>query len=101
MNKINLTAGWNDLWGAVASALGQGITRLMLVVGVGLVVLSVFSWIWKRRRSGGGGMQDMNGVWWTMAVGAILAAPSFLIPILLRIVDGIINAVIGILQLGG
>lgn len=101
MKKINLTAGWNDLWGAVQGALGTGITRLMLVVGVGLVVMSLFSWLWKRRKSGGGGMQDMNGVWWTMAVGALLAGPAFLFPMMLRVVDGIINAGIGILSLGG
>lgn len=98
---INLTAGWNDLWRAIEGALGQGISRLMLVMGVFLVVIAMFTWFWKRRRGGGAGMQDMTAVWWTLAVGAFLASPQLIVPMLLRIVDGIANAFIGILRLGG
>lgn len=96
---INLSSGWDQLWSAVSRALGSSVTQLMLVIGVGLIAAAFIGWIWKRRRSGGGGMQDMSAIWWTMGIGAILAAPDLVLPLILNLVDAVVNAGANILKI--
>lgn len=94
--KINLAGGWDTVWSAIQSAIGNQLTALLTAVGVLIVVASLFKWMWDRRRSGGGGMGQSSGVLWSLLVGATLSAPGLLIPIFLTILDAIANAVLGI-----
>jgi len=50
---INLSGSWNQVWGAVQTAIGTKLTTLLSAVGVILVVGAVFKWLFERRRGGG------------------------------------------------
>lgn len=90
--QVSLKAGWTTLWGSVSSA-APGLTSMLTVIGVALVLIAVIGWIWQRRRGGGG---QSSGMIWTLVVGAVLSAPAVVIPILLTIVDWIINTFINL-----
>ena len=62
--------------------------------GVVLVVFAIIRWLWDCRRSGFQG--NHAGLLWTFGVGAVLAAPDVVIPLLLGLADLITNAVIGL-----
>jgi len=92
--RVNLTAGWNLIWGTVSGALG-GVGGALTVFGVLLVVLGFASWLWQKRRGSGGG-QGHSGLLWTMLIGALLVTPGVVLPILLTAVDIVLNAAIAL-----
>lgn len=94
--KINLESGWKNVWGIVKSA-APGLSELLLAIGVILVVFALGKWLWDKRKSGGG---DSSALMWTAIVGAALAGPEILFPLLLKLVDWLLNGVLGILKLG-
>ncbi|WP_276972115.1 hypothetical protein [Ferrimicrobium acidiphilum] len=87
-------------WGTFMSDLNAapGITTIMNalgVIGAVIVVLALLRWLWDIRRSGsfkgsGGGHHKLA---FSVIVGSILAAPTFVIPIFLTILDLLANAV--------
>lgn len=85
---INLSGGWGTLWGAVTSGF-PALPGMLTFVGTAIVVFAVGKWAWERRR--GGGMGNHQNVWGALFVGAVLLAPSVLLPLLLLILDGVAN----------
>ena len=71
-----------------------GALFLLTAIGVVLVVFAIIRWLWDRRRSGFQG--NHSGLLWTFGVGAVLAAPDVVIPLLLGLADLVTNAVIGL-----
>lgn len=94
-SDVNMSRTWSDVWDSLDRALGP-ISDLIAGIGVILVVFSVVKWLWDRRRGGGGGMGggQASGVMWTLLVGAVLIAPSVLLPLILTILDAVVNAVV-------
>ena len=100
-DSVNLAGGWEDLWSAVSDTLGNGITNALTAIGVILVVASIIKWAAERRRAQGGVMgQQGTGMMWSLLLGAILAAPAIIFPILLTIFDALINAVVNLWNAG-
>lgn len=91
--SVDLVSGWSSVWSSVTSAVGSKLTNLMTAVGVIIVVFALGKWLWERRRGGGG---SHSGLIYSMAVGGLLAAPEVIIPVLLTIIDYVINAVVGV-----
>ncbi|MDQ2738008.1 MAG: hypothetical protein M3Y35_05165 [Actinomycetota bacterium] len=90
--SVDFKTGWSDFWSKITSAAGlTSALQLLKIVGAVLVVVAIVGWIWKKRRGGGG---DNKGLVWTLLVGALFAAPDFIIPAILWFVDLIVNAVI-------
>ena len=92
--KVNFAGQWNTLWKAVESVIGSQGTTLMAVIGLAMVVAAVAKWVWDRRKGGGGG--GNAGLIWVIVVGGLLAAPTVIFPLLLTIVDWLINAGISV-----
>lgn len=88
--EVDLSSAWDGLWNAITSGVGPGLPRLMAAIGVALVAWAIVKWAWDRRRGGGGG--GGGGIMGALVIGAILAAPSTLLPIALTLVDGVANA---------
>lgn len=86
--QISLKGGWEKLWSAVSGAAGTGLTTALTVIGVALVLIAVIGYIWQRRRGGGG---QSSGLIWTLIIGAILAGPTIVMPLLLTLIDWILN----------
>jgi hypothetical protein len=92
--SVNFQSGWNTVWNSVTAAVGTQLTTLMTAFGVVLVVFAIIRWLWDRRRSGFQG--NHSGLLWTFGIGAVLAAPEAIMPLLLGLADLITNAVVGL-----
>ena len=92
--SVNFQSGWSTVWKSVSGAVGAQLTTLLTAIGVVLVVFAIIRWLWDRRRSGFQG--NHSGLLWTFGVGAVLAAPDVVIPLLLGLADVVTNAVIGL-----
>lgn len=97
LGDINLVTSWNTAWNDVSGPLSS-FTNLMAVIGSVMVVFGVVGYLWKRKRGGGGNHQKLI---WTIVIGAILSGPSVMIPLLLTLIDYIVNAVISIFPTSG
>ena len=87
--KVNLAGGWTIIWGTISGSL-RGITGALTVFGTLLVVVGFASWLWQKRRGGGG--QGHSGLLWTVLIGTLLVTPGVVLPILLTAVDLVLNA---------
>jgi len=58
-----------------------------------LVVAAILTYLWERRRGGDGGKGGHTKILWAIIIGAILAAPSVVIPAILTIVDFVANVI--------
>jgi uncharacterized membrane-anchored protein len=96
VTTINLVNGWNTVWTSISSALGP-LSTLLTAIGAGLVAVSIVGYIWERRRGTG----NHSKLLWTLLIGAILAGPTFLIPMFLHIADFVANAIAHLLTKGG
>jgi hypothetical protein len=91
---VDLASYWGSLWSTLSTTLGSKTTTLLGVIGLILLIGGVLTYLWERRKGGGG--QGHTKLLWTMLIAGILAAPNFIIPVILFILDAIINAIIGI-----
>ena len=92
--SVDFQSGWNTVWNSVTAAVGTQLTTLMTALGVVLVVFAIVKWLWDRRRSGFQG--NHSGLLWTFGVGAVLAAPEAIMPLLLGLADLVTNAAVGL-----
>jgi hypothetical protein len=101
-DEIDLSGGWDTLWGSLTDATGFGnVMNLVTVIGVAIVVLAFLGWLWKKfsnRPVPGMGSGGGSGLVWAMIVGAVLTAPNLLLPTVLTFVDLLLNAGVSIFQ---
>ena len=94
--SVDFASSWTTLWGSVSGSI-SGLTKILGIIGLLLVVGSVLKWLWERRRGGmGGGFQAHSHILFTLVLGAVLAAPDFMIEWMLVILDTIVNAIASI-----
>lgn len=91
---LNLSGAWDTFWRNISGGnFGQFLT-LLAVIGMLIIVAGIVKYLWDKRRGGGG---NTNALVWTIVVGAVLAAPALIIPILLAAIDIVVNAVVKVL----
>lgn len=79
--SVDFTSQWNKL---ISAPWLSGLLSVLGVVGIAIVALSILGWVWKKRRGGGGGSGFPI---FPVIIGAILASPKFVIPVLLIILQ--------------
>ena len=88
--NVDLTSGWNSLLSAIQGATGN-LLGVLAMVGVAMIVIAILVWAYQRRKGG------VSGFPWMMVVlGAALASPAAVIPLLLTILEFIVNFFIGL-----
>jgi len=90
--NINFAGSWSTFYHAISGSLGK-LTTILGIIGMLLVVAAILTYLWERRRGGGDGKGDHTKILWAIIVGAILAAPSVVIPAILTIVDFVANVI--------
>lgn len=88
MADVNLKGSWSTFWTAISSGF-SGLNTMLSIVGVALVAIAIFKWVWDRRRQGGAG--NHQPLWGALLVGALLCAPTVLMPLLLTVMDAVGN----------
>lgn len=86
--QSNLSGGWNTVWSSLTGG-WPGLVTAMTVIGVILVLAAVISWLWSKKRGGSGNASQ--AVIWMLVIGGLLAAPTVLIPLILKLCDFLIN----------
>lgn len=102
-DRVDLSKGWTDVWlGLKDDGAFAGVMNLLTAVGAVIVVMAVAKLLWEKRRGGGGGGmgggKGSEGIMWALALGALLAAPNLILPVLLQILDVIANGVAGVFK---
>jgi hypothetical protein len=87
---LDLKGAWTSLWSAINTGTFASIMTLLTWAGVILVVFAVLKWLWDKRRGGGGNSQSLI---WTSVLGGALAAPNLLLPIVLGLIDMLVNTI--------
>ena len=95
---VNLRGGWDSAWAPIQSVLGAGVLKIVAAIGVLIVVSAFGKWVWDKRRGGGG---NSSTLLWSLAVGALLTAPTVIIPIALWAFDGAANVVVKLFNNNG
>lgn len=93
--KVNLSAAWSSFWTPVQAAIGPAAVTLITVVGLMVLLSSLGTYIFQRRRGTGKG--NTSGLFWAAMFGALLIAPSVLFPLLLQLADFVVNGAISLL----
>lgn len=93
---VDLAGAWDKLWSAISSEI-SGLLDILTIVGVALVVFSIITYFWQKRR-GGNMSEGSSTIFWVMALGALLCAPQVLIPLFMTLLDQILNAAINIIN---
>lgn len=96
--NVDLSGAWSTFWGAVTSSAGTGLTGFLSVLGVMVLIGALVGYLWQRMRNRGG---DSGKLLWAAAVGATLAAPGVIFPLMLGLMDMIANAAISVWQATG
>lgn len=92
---VDLSGAWSTFWNAVTASTGAQLTNVLSVLGVAILVFAFAGYLWQRARSQGG---DGGKLVWAVAIGATLAAPGVIFPLMLTIVDVVANAGISVYQ---
>jgi hypothetical protein len=94
-SSVDLSGAWSTFWSAVTASAGAQLTNVLSVLGVAVLVFAVVGYLWQRARNVGG---DSSKLVWAVAIGATLAAPGVIFPLMLTLVDVIANAGISVYQ---
>lgn len=95
--QINLKGSWDTVWSGITSSI-PGLSILLSILAVVALSVTLVLWFWQRRKNlGAGGSQTLIG---TAVAAAVFAAPDLIIPLLLGLIDGVLNFVVGLLQKG-
>ncbi len=90
--KVNFLSQWRALWAQLTAALGPDVIRYLGWAGVGLIVWSLVRFIINKHQGGRGG----TAIVWTLLLGALLAAPGIIAPLLVRLAQWAVNAGLGL-----
>lgn len=93
---VNFVSSWSSIWSAISGAVGSQLTTALSIIGGLLVLMSVLKWLWDRRK--GGFQGNHHNLLWTLIIGAVLVSPNTIIPVLLTVVDLVINLIVGIVS---
>lgn len=102
--NIDLVSPWNSLIGTIESISGvDALLKIASLLGIFLIVASIIGYFWKRRKGGAGGMMQGfgNEITGSLIAGIILISPKVLIPLILFILQTIINIFISVFNQNG
>src|SRR5690349_16659861 len=93
--SVDLSGAWSTFWNAVTASTGAQLTNVLSVLGVAVLVFAFAGFLWQRARNQGG---DGGKLMWAVAIGATLAAPGVIFPLMLTLVDVVANAGISVYE---
>lgn len=91
---VDLKGSWDTFWNAISGDV-KSVLSLIAIIGAVIIVGAIITYFWNRKR---GGDASTSALMWTVAVGALLAAPGAIIPLLLLLFDAIANGMLTLLS---
>ncbi|WP_152364405.1 hypothetical protein [Microlunatus speluncae] len=95
--EVDLSGNWEAFWQAVTRSAGSGFTTAAAWLGMLVIIGALVVFFWRRTR---GRSEEGTSGWviWAVVFGSILAAPGFLMPAILTLIDVVANTGIGLWQ---
>lgn len=95
-NEVDFSGGWNEFWDSLTKGVGaDSIINLMSVIGVAFVVVALIAWAVKKA-TGKNVPGGQGGIGGALILGAVLCAPSVVIPMILTLFDLVANAFVSV-----
>lgn len=94
MEKIDLAGNWDKLWNSLVSGGGATFTTGLGMIGVAVVLTVLLIAVINKMRGKGSGL---GGMTWALIIGAICSAPTVVVPLILKLIDLIINLAIALI----
>lgn len=88
-NSLDLAGTFSRFWSALG--LSGAPAFVLAAIGMLIIVFSLIGLLWNKRRGGGG---NTNGFVWAIIAGGVIAAPGLFLPLLLKFIDLVVNAVV-------
>lgn len=95
---VDFSGAWTRFWAQVQGVLTTEQTEKMGTIAVIFVVASLIGLLWSRSRGRGASSQ---GFMVMLVLAAMLASPGRIIPIILSVIDAIVNFVISMFTATG
>lgn len=92
---VDLSGGWAEFWSTITGSAGN--LDFLPLIGAAVAVVAIIVFFWKRHGKSSTG-KDFVALLWMLALAAALCAPNAIIPFILGIFDGVMNAVIGLVR---
>lgn len=93
-STLDLSGAWSKFWNGIAGGLGN-LPIALAIIGMLIIVGGLVKFFWDKRRGGGGNSSQLV---WTSVVGSLLAAPNLILPLLLGIIDLLVNMFVKLVQ---
>lgn len=79
-----LSEAWGQAKAVINGTVGSGFLNVLAGIGIVIILFAVIKFFWDKRRGNGANSKAM---WFLVACGAVLAAPTILMGFFLEIVD--------------
>lgn len=89
---VDFSGGWTTTWSTITTSFPT-LGKVMLFAGIIILVFGLARFAWQKRKGGGA---STSSLMWTVLVAALLTGPEAVLPILLKVVDLVINGLIAI-----
>ena len=86
MDRVDFSGAFETLW--ARADVPQAAAQIMTWAGLLLILWAGWQWVWSRHKGRGQGASVLA---WPLAIGAALAAPAVIIPMVLVGVDAVVN----------
>lgn len=93
-STLDLSGAWSAFWRGISSGLGN-LPMALAIIGMLIIVGGLVKFFWDKRRGGGGNTSQLA---WTSIVGSLLAAPNLILPLLLGIIDLVVNMIVKLVK---
>ena len=94
---VELAKAWSEFWDAILGAGGRDLTTAAAWIGLIIILGAVVVFMWRRIRGySNEGSGPRGWIVWAIVFGAVLAAPDFIMPAILGLIDIIANTGVGL-----
>lgn len=87
-SEVGFTRAWSNFTEAIGLTFESKLGMILSIIGIAILVFSIISYFWQRRR--GGVLGNLHSQTVPLIISACLVAPTIIVPILLFLAEVIV-----------